>query len=224
MTKRMFLIVSVISIFLSCGNNSSCTLSKSFGTHSLTKKDITQTCIKEIAKAEFAMCDWKYKNEEETAKHIEYLQKLEITFGSECKEQDKTVKCPDFIPESLKLTKLSGCEVYSIEPNTDCMAQCADLYFSTDNDIFKTVLAGGNFSHFIKSSNNGISFEAGFEIGVNEALFTWFEKGADGKEIEKTASVEMIVVDPNAVEDEPAPDEDLDIAPDEDEEIEIIDG
>ena len=213
MSKRMFFIViSVVFMFLSCGNNDSCTTSKSFGTHSLTRNDITQTCIKEIAKAEFAMCDWKYKNEGETARHIEYLQKLEITFGSECKEQDKTVKCPDFIPESMKLTKLSGCEVYSIEPNTDCMAQCADLYFSTNNDIFKTVLAGENFSHFIKSSsNNGVSFEAGFEIGVNEAVFRWSEKAEDGTETEKTISVEMDVVDSGDVEDESVPDEDADI-------------
>lgn len=212
MSKRMFLIViSVVFIFLSCGNSDSCTISKSFGTHSLTRKDIIQTCIKEIAKARFAMCDWKYKNEEETAKHIACLQKLEITFGNECKEQDKTVKCPDFIPESMKLTKLSGCEVYSADPNTDCEVQCADFYFSTDNDIFKTVLAGENFSHFIKSSNNGISFEAGFEIGTNKAVFTWSEKAEDGSKIEKKVSVEMLVVDPSVVEDEPVPDEDADV-------------
>lgn len=208
MTKRMFLIViSLAFMFLNCGNSETpqegCTVKSSFGTRSV-KKDISDTCIQEIAKADHAVCSWEYKNEEETAKHIEYLQTLEISFGKECKEKGKIVECPDFIPETLKLKTLSGCEVYSIEPDTDCLAPCADLYFSTDNDIFSGVYVGGKSSMgsnpFIKSSDSvkEASFSSEISVGSNEALFTWFEKGADGKEIEKTASVEMIVVDPNS--------------------------
>ncbi|MBR6421708.1 hypothetical protein IKS86_03215, partial [bacterium] len=113
-----------------------CTIKSSFGTRSV-KRDMSETCVKEIAKAKDAECSWNYKNEEETAKHIAYLQKLKITFGNECKDKngEETVECPDFIPETLELESLSGCDVYSIDPLTDCIAPCTDLYFPTGDDI-----------------------------------------------------------------------------------------
>ncbi|MBP5434552.1 hypothetical protein J6Z39_01885 [bacterium] len=204
-----------------------CTIKSSFGTHS-AKRELSQTCIQKIAEAKSATCTWDYKNEEETSKHIEYLQKIEITFGNECKEQDKTVECPDFIPESLKFINLSGCDVYSADPDTDCEVQCADLYFQTDDDVFHTVYVGATGAEvgneaFIRSSDviTEASFSSTLKVGSNNAVFRWYEKVEDGTEIEKTASVEMIVVDPNAVEEKPAPE--TDIVPDEDEEIEVID-
>ena len=172
-----------------------CTIKSSFGTHSL-KKDIAETCIKEIAKARFAECTWNYKNEEETSQHIAYLQKLEITFGKECKNEDQTVECPDFIPETLKLESLSGCDVYSIDPDTDCLAPCTDLYFPTGDDIFHTVYVGGDYdSAFIKSSAaiEDASFSSTLNNGSNNAVFKWSEKGEGDTEIEKTVSVEMFV-------------------------------
>lgn len=215
MTKRLlFIVIPAIFMFLSCGghSNDSCTIGKSFGTRSMTRKDVTQTCIEEIAKADFAVCGWKRKDKEETAKHIMYLQTLEITFGKECKEKDTTVECPDFIPETLKLTKLSGCEVYTIEPNTDCMAPCADLYFSTNDDVFHTVYVGGFGEESIASSDKikKASFTSQINIGSNEAVFSWTERAEEGSKIEKKVSVEMLVVDSSAVENEPAPDEDAD--------------
>ncbi|MBO4440515.1 hypothetical protein J5834_00135, partial [bacterium] len=202
-----------------------CTIKSSFGTRSL-KRDMPETCIGEIAKAKDAECSWNYKNEEETAKYIAYLQRLVITFGNECKDkiEDNTVECPDFIPETLKLESLSGCDVYSIDPDTDCLAPCSDLYFPTGDDTFHTVYVGDETGEnpFIKSSDSikAASFASSLEVGSNKALFTWSEKAEDGTEIEKTVSVEMTVVDPNA-EEEPAPD--TDIVPDEDEDIEVID-
>ncbi len=202
-----------------------CTIKSSFGTHS-AKRELSQTCIQKITEAKSATCTWDYKNEEETSKHIEYLQKIEITFGNECKEQDKTVECPDFIPESLKFINLSGCDVYSADPDTDCEVQCADLYFQTDDDVFHTVYVGATGAEvgneaFIRSSDviTEASFSSTLKVGSNNAVFRWYEKVEDGTEIEKTASVEMIVVDPNAVEEKPAPD--TDTVPDED--IEVID-
>ena len=179
-----------------------CTIKTSIGTHSL-KRDLTESCIQEIAKAEFAECSWNYKHEEETVKHIAYLQKLKITFGNECKDKngEESVECPDFIPETLNLKSLSGCDVYSIDPDTDCIAPCTDLYFQTGDDTFHTVYVGETYGRiFIKSSDSikEASFDSEINIGVNKAVFTWSEKAEDGTETEKKVSVEMIVADPNS--------------------------
>ncbi|MBR4489547.1 hypothetical protein IKP13_02835, partial [bacterium] len=176
-----------------------CTIKSSFGTHS-AKRELSQTCIQKIAEAKSATCTWDYKNEEETSKHIEYLQKIEISFGNECKEQDKTVECPDFIPESLKFINLSGCDVYSTDPDTDCEVQCADLYFQTDDDVFHTVYVGATGAEvgneaFIRSSDviTEASFSSTLKVGSNNAVFRWYEKVEDGTETEKAVSVEMVV-------------------------------
>ena len=184
-----------------------CTTKSSFGTHSL-KKDIKDVCIKEIAAALYPECGWQ-NSEESTADHIAFLQRLEVAFGNECKDknnEDKSVKCPDFVPGSLKLTKLAGCDVYSIDPYSACIAPCADLYFSTDNDNFKTVYAGSviydGLHNFIESSGEGgVSLESLFEIGTNEAVFTWIEKAEDGTETERKISVEMEITDPDKCKD-----------------------
>lgn len=213
--KKLFVIFAIFAlvfVLVGCGDNitkDGCTIGKSFGTHSLTRKNVTQTCVKEIAAALFPDCGWQ-SSEESTSDHIAKLQRLEATFGSECKDKNagKTIECPDFIPKSLKLTKLSGCEVYSIDPHTDCIAPCADLYFSTDNDIFKTVYAGSGYSQddssydFIKSSGDGgVSLESKFVVGTNEAVFTWLEKAENGAETEKKISVEMEIADPDKCKD-----------------------
>lgn len=218
MTKKsFFILISMILTIVACGNSNNakdgCTIGKSFGTRSMTRKDITQTCIEEIAKADFAVCGWDRQDATETSKHIAYLQTLEITFGTECKEKDVTLECPSFIPETLKLTKLSGCEVYSIEPDTDCLAPCADLYFSTNDDVFHTVYVGGLGEESITSSDKikEASFSSELKAGSNNAVFTWSEKAEDGTEIEKKVSVEMLVVDSSAVEEESVPAEDADV-------------
>lgn len=176
-----------------------CTIKSSFGTHSV-RRDLSQTCIQKIAEAKSATCTWNYKNEEETSQHIAYLQKLEITFGNECKNEDQAVECPDFIPETLKLESLSGCDVYSADPDSDCEVQCADLYFPTDNDIFHTIYVGATGAEvgneaFIRSSDaiKEASFSSTLNVGSNNAVFKWSEKGDGDTEIEKTVSVEMFV-------------------------------
>lgn len=177
-----------------------CTIKSSFGTRSV-KRDIAETCIEEIAKAEDAECSWNYKHETVTAIHIEALQKLKITFGKECKDKngEQTVECPDFIPGTLKLETLSGCDVYSVDPRTDCLAPCADIYFSTGDDVFHTVYVGDDTGEnpFIKSSDSikEASFYSEMNTGSNKAVFTWSEKTEDGTETEKAVSVEMKVVD-----------------------------
>lgn len=193
-----------------------CTIKSSFGTRS-AKRDIADTCIKEIAKADGAQCSWKRNDESETAKYIARLQRLEITFGKECKDknnEEQTVDCPDFIPESLSLTKLTGCDVYSIDPNSFCLAPCADFYFLTNDAIFHTVYLGDEYGEypFIKSSDSikEASLLAYYTLS-DLALFSWSEKAEDGTEIEKGVWVKMTIVDPNAAEEEPVTDEDADV-------------
>lgn len=196
-----------------------CTIKSSFGTQSV-RRDLSQTCIQKIAEAKSATCTWNYKNEEETSQHIEYLQKLEITFGNECKDKngEEIVECPDFIPETLKLESLSGCDVYSADPDSDCEVQCADLYFPTDNDIFHTIYVGATGAEvgneaFIRSSDaiKEASFSSKLNNGPNNAVFKWSEKAEDGSKVEKKVSVEMTVADSSDVEEEPIPTEDADV-------------
>lgn len=177
-----------------------CTTKSSFGTHSLMR-DITDTCVKEIV-GHPGGCKWQY-NEQRAAKYISEHLRYEMTFIKECEdENEKIIECPDFIPEALKLTKLAGCDVYTIDPYSGCSAPCPDIYFSTDNDIFHTVLVGEIDAYpssviYIKSSGEkGVSFEAEFHLGLNNAAFIWSEKAEDGTEIKKKAFLKMRVVDP----------------------------
>ena len=181
-----------------------CTTKSSYGSHSL-KKDLSSACIHAIAEALYPECGWQ-NSEESTSSHIAFLQRLDVTFSEECKNKkdDEIVQCPDFVPKTLKLTKLDGCNVYSIDPDSACIAPCADLYFLTDNDVFKTVYAGASYERksFIQSSGEGgVFLDAGFEIGLNEAVFTWSETAEDGSNIEKGVWVKMTIVDPDKCKD-----------------------
>lgn len=189
-----------------------CTIKSSFGTR-YVKRDIADTCIQEIAKADGSSCSWDRQNE--TPYHIAYLLRLVATFARECKDKsrEKTVECPDFIPETLKLESLTGCDVYSIDPDTDCLAPCADIYFSTNDDVFHTVYIGGFDEELITSSDKikEASFISDLKVGSNNAVFTWSEKAEDGSKVEKKVSVEMTVADSSDVEEEPVPTEDADV-------------
>ena len=67
------------------------------------------------------------------------LQKTTIIFKKDCKEKDEPVPCPDFIPESISLSQISGCDIYYSYGDVDCYDECPIFYFPTDNEIFKTV-------------------------------------------------------------------------------------
>lgn len=125
------------------------------------------------------------------------------------------MECPNFIPKSLNLTQLTGCDVYSIDPDSACMAACADLYFSTGNNTFHTVYVGDEYGGypFIKSSDSikEASLFTYIIFGSSYALFSWSEKGADSTETEKEALVNIRIVDPvtgEGAEEEEVPDED----------------
>ena len=93
MTKKSFSAlvsaIAVVFMLFGCSDNitkDGCTIGKSFGTHSLTRKDVTQTCVKEIAAALFPECGWQ-SSEESASDHIAFLQRLNVTFGNECKDK-----------------------------------------------------------------------------------------------------------------------------------------
>ena len=235
MTKKLFFI-AILAAFIcfGCGNDS-CTTTHSYGTNSFTK-DAADTCVKKLAGA---TC-YKNSSKEDVAKIIAKLQGYKFVFHKdECRdlnEKDeygnyKTVKCPDFIPDSFKMTKVAGCEIYTVDPHTDCDTGCPKIFFKTDNNYFKTMAyvngESANIDYmelFSQSVDGNTHFknEPDHET-VRRTSFYWSEKAEDGTEIEKGIIIYMEIVDPDAVEDEPAPDEDSDNITDEDEEIEVID-
>ena len=220
MTKKIYFIaILAVFICIGCGNDS-CTTAHSYGASSFTK-EIGDTCFKKLA-GEYCHED---SSEEEVAKMVDKLQEYKFVFHKEeclnLKEKDgngnhKIVKCPDFIPETLKMTKLAGCETYTVDPNTKCDSECPQIFFKTDNDYFKTI-AYANYKP-MRLHSQSIDGNVNFYNEDGDSTFSWSEKAEDGTEIEKTVSVEMTVVDPNA-EEEPVPD--TDTVPDE--EIEVID-
>ena len=123
------------------------------------------------------------------------------------------------------MTKLTGCETYTVDPNTDCAAGCPKIFFSTDNDYFKTIAEEGlefykngsligTHKYFISESSDGkVRFycETEKEYGVyytRKTSFSWSEKAGDGTEIQNKVFVKADFVDPDAVEEEAVPDND----------------
>ena len=223
MTKKLlFFVILAVFICFGCGNDS-CTTTHSYGTNSFTK-DAADTCVKKLAGA---TC-YENSSKEDVAKIIAKLQGYKFVFHKdECRdlnEKDeygnyKTVKCPDFIPDYLRMTKVAGCEIYTVDPNTKCDTGCPKIFFMTDSDYFKTI-AYANYKP-MRLHSQSIDGNVNFYNEDGDSTFSWTEKAEDGTEIEKGIIIYMEIVDPNAVEEEPAPDEDADIVPDEDEEIEI---
>lgn len=224
MTKKLlFIIISAVFMFLGCSSHDSCTTTHSYGINSFTK-DVRNTCLEKLA----GESCYRNSSKEDIAKIIAKLQEYKFVFHKdECRdlnENDKDknnnlVECPDFIPESLKMVKIAGCEIYTVEPNTNCFEGCPKIFFETDNDYFKTVAyvngESANIDYmelFSQSVDGNIYFrnEQNRET-VRRTSFHWFEKAEDGSEIEKGVIIYMEIVDPSVVEDEPVPDEDADI-------------
>ena len=224
MTKKLLLIIiSAVFMFLGCSSHDSCTTTHSYGINSFTK-DVRNTCLEKLA----GKSCYRNSSKEDIAKIIAKLQEYKFVFHKdECRdlnENDKDknnnlVECPDFIPESLKMVKIAGCEIYTVEPNTNCFEGCPKIFFETDNDYFKTVAyvngESANIDYmelFSQSVDGNIYFrnEQNRET-VRRTSFHWFEKAEDGADVEKGVIIYMEIVDPSAVEDEPVSDEDADI-------------
>ena len=120
-----------------------CTTRHSFGTNSFIR-DAGDICADKIAGER---C---YANStgEEIAEKIAKAEKFKLVFHREsCEyyeiasdpEKIQQVECPDFIPQSMKLEKLTGCEYFTVDPHTECAVDCPHFYFSTDNDFFRNI-------------------------------------------------------------------------------------
>ena len=233
MFKKLFLFpvfwILVVFSAAGCGGNGSCTTEHSYGVNSFTR-DVPKTCYKKLAEDDY----YKGSNviPEVIEKAVSEMMKLELVFNKDdCSDsQGNSVECPDFIPKILKMEKLVGCKTYSVDPHTDCDREDPALFFETGDDYFKILKESG--LHIFKENrwtSECKRFESESSDGkvlfacmtgcrsydyYNYCGFSWSENGSDGSEIKKSVSVWMALVDPNAVEEEPAPDEDS--LPDED--------
>ena len=211
MCKKLFLILVVfLTVFMFSGcNNGSCTVTKSYGTNSFTK-DAANTCVKKLAGA---TC-YKNSSQEDIANIVAGLQKYELVFNKkkcydfyEKDEHDnyKRVKCPDIIPEKIKISKFSGCNIYYDGDNehTDCATPCPEIYFSTDNDMFKTVAYQNDWGDEVLFSQSADG-KAGFTTYFfdYQGSFSWSETAEDGREIRKHVRIEIEIVDPDTVKPE----------------------
>jgi hypothetical protein len=211
--KLSFILVlmSAVFMFSGCGNGS-CTVTKSYGTNSFTK-DAANTCVKKLAGA---TC-YENSSKEDIANIVAGLQKYELVFNKkkcydfyEKDESDnyKRVECPDIIPEKIKISQLSGCNIYYDGDNehTDCITPCPDIYFSTDNDLFKTVAYKddwGDLAWFSQSADGKASFSSSLDYQkARHTIFSWHEAAEDGTEIRKSVRIDMKIIDSATVESE----------------------
>lgn len=223
MCKKLFLLplFGILLFFLSAGcGNGSCTTEHSYGTDSFTK-NVSDTCFKKIAEDDY----YKGSNviPEVIEKAVSEMMKLELVFNKdECRDSnDKTLECPDFIPKSLKMEKLVGCKTYTVDPHTDCDREDPALFFETGDDYFK-ILKENGLTIYKENGSTGECKRFESESSDGKVLFYcwsgcryerscgfyWSENGSDGTEIKKSASIQMELIDPNAVEEEPVVDED----------------
>ena len=208
--KIFFIVISAVFMFLGCGNDS-CTTTHSYGINSLTRKDAAQTCYEKITNSH---CYDKNYTSEQIKDMIQSWQNKNFIFHkdscSDLNDSNKTLECPDFIPEFLKFSKVVGCEIYTVDPHTKCDAPCYDLYFSTNDKYFQKASFREFGEKYIDSvSSDGlISFYSTIEInGSTTTAFSWSEKAEDGTEIQKGVHIWMEIVDSNIVEEEPVPEE-----------------
>ena len=215
MFKKLFLLplFLVLLAFSAAGcGNGSCTVTKSYGTNSFTK-DAANTCIKKLAGA---TC-FQDSSKEDITNMVAELQKYELVFNKKkCYDiydkdefdNNKRVKCPDIIPEKIKILQLSGCNIYYDGDNdhTDCMTPCPDIYFSTDNDLFNTVVyqySWGDLVWASQSADGKTSFSSDINYqGGRISSFYWHETTEDGREISRGVIIDMEIVDPATVEPE----------------------
>ena len=224
MFKKLFLFpvfwILVVFSAAGCGGNGSCTTEHSYGVNSFTR-DVPKTCYKKLAEDDY----YKGSNviPEVIEKAVSEMMKLELVFNKDdCSDsQGNSVECPDFIPKSLKMEKLVGCKTYSVDPHTDCDREDPALFFETGDDYFK-ILKENGLTIYKENGSTGECKRFESESSDGKVLFScwsgcryerscgfyWSENGSDGTEIKKSASIQMELIDPNAVEEEPAPDED----------------
>lgn len=117
------------------GGGGSCSSKTSYGSTSfLRNEDFFDKCVYETEHS----YDCYYPVS--VSELFSNLQKLTIVFNKECYQQPYgSVSCPDFIPDSINFYQFTGCDIFHISGEFDCLADCPRFYFSTNSEIFKRV-------------------------------------------------------------------------------------
>ncbi len=157
-----------------------CNARTSYGSNSFTRDEssVFDDCAREAKYSDSSCC---YPD---AAELFLKLQKTTIIFEKDCKQNEEPVPCPDFIPESITLSQLTGCNIYRNEstPNDaqPCLSDCPEFYFSTDNETFKTVEFRHDYEYnsnypfqnaFLESSNSERTIFLTIDTSKNTAFF-----------------------------------------------------
>ena len=185
MKKLLFIGVIFAMILLAgCGSSSneeeppsgggSCNGIKSYGSTSFTRNEsnVFDDCLRELKYSNDSYCYFKPDI------LLTKLQKTTIVFEKKCKQNNEPVQCPDFIPDSITLSQITGCNIYYVSGEVDCYAECPDLYFSTDNEIFK-VVSFHPYEGYISASTSDLAYAYLSSVNAEKGLSFSIDTGED---------------------------------------------
>ena len=160
----------------------SCNGKKSYGSTSFTRDEsnVFDDCLWELKYSNDSYC---YFNPDIL---LTKLQKTTIVFEKQCKQNDEPVPCPDFIPDSITLSRIRGCNIYYVYGEVDCYAECPDLYFSTDNEIFK-VVSFHPYEGYISASTSDLAYAYLSSVNAEKGLSFSIDTGEDYKAVFKSS-------------------------------------
>ena len=180
-------------------DDENCIVSERYGVN-FTRETISDSCIEHMAEALHPGCSWQ-ESEESARKHFSEIENLEVRFLYLVEDapfkrcyypvEDEWRKCPVFLLDYFYFGRRAGCEVYSIVPESDCTAPCADVYYWTNDVQFPIVYVGADKDggDFVKGYRyDGTAyFTADLKLGQGEATVIWIDKDDNGKETERMA-------------------------------------
>ena len=174
MKKLLFISMILMSFLIACGSSSnengdeygggSCNGKKSYGSTSFTRNEssVFDDCVRESKKS-FHTCHFDPND------LLTKLSKTTIIFKKDCREKNEPVPCPDFIPDSITLSQITGCDIYYVYGDVDCYAECPDFYFPTDNETFKTVSFHPH-EGYISSSVSALAYAEIYSYNAEKGL------------------------------------------------------
>ena len=156
------------------GGGGSCNGKKSFGSTSFTRDEsnVFDDCLQELKYSNDSYCHF------DPDILLTKLQKTTIIFEKKCKQNNEPVQCPDFIPDSITLSRIRGCNIYYVYGEVDCYAECPDLYFSTDNEIFK-VVSFHPYAGYISASTSDLAYAYLSSVNAEKGLSFSIDTGED---------------------------------------------
>lgn len=186
MKKLLFLsVIFAMILFAGCGGSSNneeeppsgggtCNGIKSYGSTSFTRDEsnVFDDCLRELKYSNDSYCHF------DPDILLTKLQKTTIVFGKKCKQNNEPVQCPDFIPDSITLSQITGCNIYYVSGEVDCYADCPDLYFSTDNEIFK-VVSFHPYEGYISASTSDLAYAYLSSVNAEKGLSFSIDTGED---------------------------------------------